>query len=80
MVTESWCKVNQLSEDINKKNLVTPPSSSDSNFTDPQCFLKEDDKEDDFSLDVEVPNSTQHETFLHNLTLNSFKLNEYNLK
>ncbi|XP_064211277.1 formin-2 isoform X2 [Tribolium castaneum] len=87
VVTDSWCKVNRLTEDVEKKT-KTPPSavssSSDSNFTDPltpmgfntemnQCYYSEES----VNLDVEVPNSTTQEEFLHNLTLNSFKLNEY---
>lgn len=80
LVTDSWCKVNRVNQaDIPK---TTPPSSSDSNFTDPitpmgfntemnQCYYSEES----VNLDVEVPNT--QEEFLHNLTLNSFKLNEY---
>lgn len=80
IVTDSWCKVNRINEDSTKGR--TPPSSSDSNFTDPltpvgcntemnQCYYSEESVE----LDVDV-SSTQEE-FLENLTLNSFKLNEY---
>lgn len=91
IVTDSWRKVNRLNaEDQQTKTtaVATPPSgvssSSDSNFTDPlntpigfsteinQCYYSEES----VNLDVEVPNSTP-EDFLHNLTLNSFKLNEY---
>ncbi|XP_018575430.1 protein cappuccino isoform X2 [Anoplophora glabripennis] len=81
IVTDSWCKVNNLSND--KKKVATSPSSSDSNFTDPltpvgftTAVTEPHISEENVNLDVEVPNST-HETFLHNLTLNSFKLNEY---
>ncbi|CAH1379031.1 unnamed protein product [Tenebrio molitor] len=89
IVTDSWCKVNRFNEETVEKKTKTPPSavssSSDSNFTDPltpstgfntemnQCYYSEES----VVLDVEVPNSTTQEEFLHNLTLNSFKLNEY---
>lgn len=80
IVTDSWCKVNRINEDSTKGR--TPPSSSDSNFTDPltpvgcntemnQCYYSEESVE----LDVDI-SSTQEE-FLQNLALNSFKLNEY---
>lgn len=84
IVTDSWCKVNSLgSEDADKKKIATSPSSSDSNFTDPLTPVGfgaatngHHYSEENVNLDVEVPNSTQ-ENFLLNLTLNSFKLNEY---
>lgn len=88
IVTDSWCKVNQLNGENIDKKIKTPPSavssSSDSNFTDAltpvgfntemnQCYYSEES----VNLDVEVPNVSTQEDFLHNLTLNSFKLNEY---
>lgn len=79
IVTDSWCKANNLDADADKKKPAASPSSSDSNFTDPLTpagFQETHDSEESVHLEVEVPNTTQ-ETFLHNLTLNSFKLNEY---
>ncbi|CAH2007543.1 unnamed protein product [Acanthoscelides obtectus] len=79
IVTDSWCEVNQASAGVQKgdiKKEATPPSSSDSNFTDPQTPMGFDQSEESIHLDVEVP-STITESFLHDLTLNSFKLNEY---
>ncbi|KAJ8909468.1 hypothetical protein NQ315_011418, partial [Exocentrus adspersus] len=84
IVTDSWCKVNSLNtENVDKKKIATSPSSSDSNFTDPLtpvgfCITANENhnSEESVHFEVEVPNSTQ-ENFLHNLTLNSFKLNEY---
>ncbi|XP_063922402.1 protein cappuccino-like isoform X3 [Zophobas morio] len=88
IVTDSWCKVNRLNDKNIEKKTKTPPSavssSSDSNFTDPltpvgfntemnQCYYSEES----VNLDVEVPNISTQEDFLHNLTLNSFKLNDY---
>lgn len=74
LVTDSWCKVNQA-------DLVTPSadSSSDSVFAEAltpvgfsaeinQCYRSEDS----FPAELEVVDN-----FLHDLTLNSFKLNEY---
>lgn len=77
IVTDSWCKVNCINGDPTKGR--TPPSSSESNFTDPvgcnaemnQCYYSEE------SVELEVDVSSTQEEFLENLTLNSFKLNEY---
>lgn len=76
MVNHTW-SVNEPGEDETKKPFTTPISSSDSNFTEaltPQAFYRQNDEA--VSINVDVPNST-HESFLHNLALNSFKLNEY---
>ncbi|KAJ8980425.1 hypothetical protein NQ317_018817 [Molorchus minor] len=86
LVTDSWCKANKVNTEKiekGKKKSAASPSSSDSNFTDPltpvgfssavnACYHSEEN----VHLDVEIPNSTL-ETFLHDITLNSFKLNEY---
>lgn len=74
MVNHSWSNVE---DDETKKPFTTPISSSDSNFTEaltPQAFSRQ--TEGAINFNVDVPNST-HESFLHNLALNSFKLNEY---
>ncbi|RZB39864.1 formin-2 [Asbolus verrucosus] len=91
IVTDSWCKVNRFNDENIEKKTKTPPSavssSSDSNFTDPltpvgfntemnQCYYSEES----VILDVEVPSTTTQEEFLHNLTLNSFKLNDYRMR
>lgn len=77
LVTDSWCEVNNLTDDPQIKKLMSPNSSSDSNFTDPQTpssFPYQSGES--IHLEVEIP-STIQESFLHDLTLNSFKLNEY---
>lgn len=79
IVSDSWCKVNKvLNEDLEKTSAVSS-SSGGSNFTDPMVFstpINECSEETNNSInDIEIPNT--QEDFLHNLTLNSFKLNEY---
>lgn len=78
MVNHSW-SANGTGEDDTKKPFITPISSSDStsNFAEaltPQAFYKQ--TVEAVNTNVDTPNST-HETFSHNLALNSFKLNEY---
>lgn len=86
MVTDSWCKANRIADETEK---VTPESaSSESNFTDPltpsMAGLTIDNNyhnnssQENVDLDVvEVPAHSTHENFLLDLTLNSFKLNDY---
>ncbi|XP_074036306.1 formin protein cappuccino isoform X2 [Leptinotarsa decemlineata] len=83
LITDSWCDVNhpsQKSDDNDRKIFATTPSSSESHFTDAQTPVGfHNQSEESIDLDIEVPNFTQG-TFLHDLTLNSFKLNEYSVR
>lgn len=81
LVTDSWCKVNKTSAGAVEGASVTPSadSSSDSVFAEaltPVGFSTEINlcyrSEDSFPSELEIPDN-----FLHDLTLNSFKLNEY---
>lgn len=91
IVTDSWCKVNKVNDE-NKYKIVSPggESSSDSVFTDPQtpvgfsaeineCYYSEEsvNKNTDTHSDS---NTLTSEHYTHNLTLNNFKLNEYQLR
>lgn len=76
MVNNSWNTL-ETDEDDTKKPFTTPISSSDSNFTEaltPHAFSRQ--TEDALHSHADKRNSTP-ESFLHNLALNSFKLNEY---
>lgn len=81
MVNHSWSTV-ETEEDDTKKPFTTPISSSDTTsiFTEaltPQAFSKQ--TVESINSNVNTPNSA-NETFLHNLALNSFKLNEYRVR
>ncbi|CAG9817334.1 unnamed protein product [Phaedon cochleariae] len=67
-------RISEISEGDSKK-CVTSPSSSESYFTDVQTPSGTQIQASEHQ-EAEAPSSTNG-TFLHNLTLNSFKLNEY---
>ncbi|KAG5883167.1 hypothetical protein JTB14_010303 [Gonioctena quinquepunctata] len=78
LITDSCCEVTPKIEENDKKITATTPSSSESHFTDAQTPLGfQNQSEESIDLDVEVRNSSTLGAFLHDLTLNSFKLNEY---
>lgn len=75
LVTDSWCKIN-TTDTIAEGVTPSADSSSDSVFAEaltPVGFNAEVNRsEDSFPTDLEISDN-----FLHDLTLNSFKLNEY---
>ncbi|KAL3269823.1 hypothetical protein HHI36_008881 [Cryptolaemus montrouzieri] len=77
--TDSWYSADEINEESISK-IATPSSviSSDSNFVDatqsPQEFPK------NLRLDFDTSDVDTPDNFFHNLTLNSFKLNEYRMK
>ncbi|CAH1280152.1 unnamed protein product [Diabrotica balteata] len=73
---QNLCTTKRFNDVCDQNKPTTPQSSSESYFTNPQTPVGViNNIEKPTKLDIDLHNGT--ETFLHNLTLNSFKLNEY---
>lgn len=82
LVTDSWCKINKPDPTTTEGVTPSADSSSDSVFAEaltPVAFSTEINQcyrsEDSFPTELEISDN-----FLHDLTLNSFKLNEYRVR
>lgn len=83
VVTDSWCKVNKINDgNVNRNKIISPggESSSDSIFTDPQTPVGFSAEINECYYSEENVNDSNLESYINNLTLNNFKLNEYRVR